>query len=464
MECDSGVSSAAMTTLRFGALALLLLAPESPAQSKDQDHFVAKGKLAQRLAEVVGRLDGLGMSGAVLLARDGKVLVAAGIGSADVEGKVPNTARTLFELASTSKQFTAAAVCELVERRKLGLDDSIAKHLPGVPKECEGITVRHLLQHTSGIPGTNSQGHGEDITKVLPSFLAGGPKHEPGTHWEYWNQGYALLTEIIKRAGGEDFVDFCSKELFRKAGMKEACFTGDEAPRGFTVAVGTPRDGESRSALDHPYGSFGFQYRGMGGAVCHVWDVWRWDRALDGKKVLGEKIKRELFAPGLDDYALGWYVRERSGRKVHEHTGSVRGFISDFRRYPEEDACLVVLCNRNDVPMGAISDVLESELFGDEGPLPPSTLGAEAQDELVGTWTDGKGMRWEVSARGAATAVMVEWSQGGPKSYFWIGDGEKKDRPELFTWTESTELRVERGRDGVIEHLRWRGRKLQRRE
>ena len=329
------------------------------------------GEVGRRIVEYVKSSEATGFSGTVLAARNGKVVAAVGVGSSDLAGKSRITPGTLFEIASATKQFTAAAVMRLVQEGRLGLDDSIAKHLPGVPDDCRAITVRHLLQHTSGIPGKNSRGSGEDLGKVLPLFLRGGPRHPPGTHWEYWNQGYALLSEIIARASGEPYTDFCQRALFTPSGMRVTRFTGDAASKGAAIAVGRSARGKPRPALEHPYGNYGFQYRGMGGAVTSVWDLWRWDRALRGDAVLGKSAKSELFKPGLRDYALGWFVKKtKQGRLVQFHGGSVRGFVCRIRRYPEQDACLFVLSNRDDIPVGKVANTLEGILFGD-----PSTSG-----------------------------------------------------------------------------------------
>ena len=323
-------------------------------------------EVGRRIVEYVKSSEATGFSGTVLAARNGKVVAAVGVGSSDLAGKSRITPGTLFEIASATKQFTAAAAMRLVQEDRLGLDDSIAKHLPGVPEDCRAITVRHLLQHTSGIPGKNSRGSGEDLGKVLPLFLRGGPIHPPGMHWEYWNQGYALLSEIIARASGEPYTDFCRRALFAPSGMRVTRFTGDAAPKGAAVAVGRSARGKPRSALEHPYGNYGFQYRGMGGVVTTVWDLWRWDRALRGDAVLGQSAKSELFKPGLRDYALGWFVKKnKGGRQVQFHGGSVRGFACQIRRYPEQDACLFVLSNRDDIPAGKVANALEGILFGD---------------------------------------------------------------------------------------------------
>lgn len=331
------------------------------------------GDLGRRIVGFAERAEAAGFTGAVSAAKGGTVVAAVGVGTADLEGKVPNTPATLFEIASATKPFTAAATVRLAQEGRLGLDDSIAVHLPGVPANCRGITVRHLLQHTSGIPGANSAGGGDDLARVLPLYLRGGPKHPPGTHWEYWNQGYALLGEVIARASGKEYAEFCKGALFTPAQMHATRFTGDRAPEGAVVAVGRSSNGPPRSALDHPYGnSYGLQYRGMGGVVTTVWDLWRWDRALHGTNVLTEKSKEEMFKPGPEAYALGWYVRRGArGRQVQSHTGRVRGFVCEVRRYPEEDGCLFVLCNRDDAPARQVAQAAEELLFGD----PPTVAG-----------------------------------------------------------------------------------------
>jgi CubicO group peptidase (beta-lactamase class C family) len=121
-----------------------------------------------------------GFSGVVLAGRDGKVVAAIPRGFAGESEKSPLRFTSLFEIASCTKPFTAIAVLQLAESGKLSLDDSITEHLPNVPANCQGITIRHLLAHTSGIPGTNTNGSGDDIADVVPKFLAGGPKHKPG--------------------------------------------------------------------------------------------------------------------------------------------------------------------------------------------------------------------------------------------------------------------------------------------
>ena len=448
----------ALTTVFVPILASVLMA-------QDEDADLVIGKVGQRIVEWVRAAESVGFSGTVLAAKEGEVVAALGVGSADLKGKVPLTPATLFEIASATKQFTAAAVMQLVMQGKLGLDDGIADCLPGVPKDCRAITVRHLLQHTSGIPGTNSMGGGSSLKAVLRHFLRGGPIHPPGTHFEYWNQGYALLSEVIARASREDYVTFCKENLFAPAGMGSTCFTGDKAPRGVTVAVGRSSRGASRSALEHPYGSYGFQYRGMGGVVTSVWDLWRWDRALRGDEVLDANAKAEVFEPGLSDYALGWYVKKRkSGRLVQSHSGSVRGFVCDVRRFPLEDGCLFVLCNRDDLPVTRVAQGLEEILFGDPPTIvkPPRPVDEALAKAIAGRYVDERGAELVIEPDGIVMRARIYWSRpNGPVTRAVLG-ADDEGGVLLYEWTDETALVLDRPSKKSVRSVSVVGREFRR--
>jgi CubicO group peptidase (beta-lactamase class C family) len=434
-------------------------------QAPVEDGIKCPGDTGKRIVELVSRAESAGFSGAVLAANQGRVVAAVGVGSADLDGKVPNTPTTLFEIGSATKQFTAAAVLRLAQQGRLGLDDSIDRYLPGVPEECRTITVRHLLQHTSGIPGTNSEGAGNELERVLPLFLRGGPRHPPGTHWEYWNQGYALLSEIIARAAAKDYTDFCKEALFIPAGMNTTRFTGEGAPRGSTVAMGRSQYGPSRSALEHPYGSYGFQYRGMGGVVTTVWELWRWDRALHDDRVLNSRSKEKLFQPGLNDYALGWFVRKDArGRLVQSHGGAVRGFVCELRRYPGRDACLFVLCNRDDAPVRQVAQALEALLLGDPMPFPepPRALDAELARALAGHYQEANGTKLAINADGKVTRAVIHWfAPRGPITRAVLGLDDQ-GKLVLYEWTTATQVQVTRAGEKPVSHVSILGRQFRR--
>lgn len=433
------------------------------------------GDTGQRIADLVRRSEGFGFSGAVLAAKGGEVVCATAVGPASLDGAERNTPATLFEIASASKQFTAAAVLRLVQQGKLGLDDPISRHLPGVPENCEAITIRHLLQHTSGIPGSNSRGAGMDLAAVLPVFLAGGPRHTPGTRFEYWNQGYALVTAIISSASGQDFVEYSRAELFRPAGLRYTMFTGDDAPNveGLPVAVGRSMrgGGAARSALGHPYGAFGFQYRGMGGVVTTVWDLWRWDRAIsaDGPEaILTSASREEMFkpGPGRESYALGWRVQTVKGQRIQSHGGAVRGFTCDVRRYPDHDGCLFVLANRDDAPVMQIAAAIEAVLLAMGKSIElPEPLDAGQARELAGVYGAPDGMQLTVAAAVPETRATIVWGnvQGAPGTRAFLGR-DNEGRVVLFDWNTSEPMTMERDGQGGVQAVALSGRRLAKRE
>ncbi len=368
--------------------------------------------------------------GAVLAARQGKVIAAVAVGDLGDGSKDALKIDSLFEIASCTKPFTAIAVMKLVEEGKLSLDDPIAKHLTGVPAECEAITVRHLLQHTSGIPGNNTNGAGNDLSAVLPTFLSGGPRHPPGEHYEYWNQGYALLSEVIARASGKPYTQYVRETIFVPAKMKSTRFTGQRAPKGATVATGLSTYGANRTALEHPYGEYGFQYRGMGGIATNLIDLWRWDRAIAKGEIISQESLDTMTTPGEAGYALGWRIEPRSGGKtIHQHSGSVRGFLASIQRNPADDGCLFVLAaSDNQGAFSVVSNGCEAILAGRAPPAiaKPSTkdpkLDSELLDSLVGTYRDEQGRTLTITRQGKLAKSDINWH--GPITYGYLGAGE----------------------------------------
>lgn len=346
-----------MQRLVHGAPIATLLLAALPAQDS--------GNVQSACDDLLRKYERAGWSGAALVARDGKALLARGYGKADGESGRANAETTLFEIASLSKQFAAAAILKLEQQGKLATGDSIEKHLPGVPDHARKITILHLLTHTSGMPRNGPSADGEDLEAAVKAYLAEAPDSAPGARFEYWNGGYALLAGIVEHESGKSFTQYCEDELFAPAGMTDTGFTGDADLDPKRAAMGRSESGEPRSALAHPYGSFGYQYRGMGGNVTTVLDLLKWDRALAGTALLGDEAREKLFTPVQNGYACGWYVgMSSSGKRRQWHEGSVRGFAAEMRRFPEERACVVVLANTDELRIWQIGENLECLLFG----------------------------------------------------------------------------------------------------
>ena len=159
---------------------------------------------------------------AVAVVKGGKVLVSRGFGLANVEHQVPVTDETIFQSGSLGKMFTSAAVMLQVEDGKIALSDPIAKFLPGAPAAWQGITVRHLLTHTSGIPDyANGIDLRKDYTEEQLVQMAFGMKlgFTPGEKWQYSNTGYLLLGIIIRKASGTFYGDVLAERVFKPLGM-----------------------------------------------------------------------------------------------------------------------------------------------------------------------------------------------------------------------------------------------------
>ena len=379
-------------------LPLLLVLPALPQAAPTPKAF----------DELLLRYAASGWSGAVLISDAGEPVLAGGYGFADFQSDRANDEHTLFEIASITKSFTAVAIVELAQQKKLGLDDPIHVHLPAVPKHSREITLRQLLAHTSGIPRGNTGGRGDDLALAVVDYLGTGPAVRPGARFEYWNGGYALLAGVIEQASRRPYTQFLEEELFAPAGMSETCFTGDMEVDVTRAARGATRDGYERSALLPPYGSYGYQYRGMGGIVTSVSDLLRWDRALASHAILDEDHTRELFEPVMSGYALGWYVAQAPGGGARQsHGGSVRGFVSEFRRYPERDACIAVLSNVENARPSEIAENLECLLYGRAPAVPPprvEALSAAEAASLAGSYACEAGRLVVRSAPGVLMA------------------------------------------------------------
>ena len=322
------------TLVRFALLCACLLALSVAARAQD---LLPK---FDEYAQVAARAESF--SGAILVARDGKVLVSKGYGMADMENDVPNTPETRFRLASLTKQFTAAAVMKLVEERRLALDDEIGKHLPGLPREWHGLRVRQLLNHTSGIP---------DHPVLLPydlapdSVLARAAKEPlasvPGTQWSYGNTGYLVLGLLIEKVSGESYAGYLERAMLRPNGLAATHYCGSGA-----YATGYARRDTRVVAM--PPTRMAAVY--AAGALCSTaGDLAAWSRALAlGRVVSPESWTRMTTSEGAaraSHYGYGLIVQPVDGRRVVSHGGELEGFRTSSAYLPDDGLAVVVLSN-----------------------------------------------------------------------------------------------------------------------
>lgn len=377
--------------------------------------LMAQDSLDQQFAAFAEQGGNDNFSGIVVAEQNGTIVASHSFGFADAKSKSPIDSKTLFEIGSVTKPVTALAVVILDRKGKLSLEDSISDHLPNVPEKCRGITIKHLLQHTSGIPGTNYGPHSNDVVEITKAYLRGGPREKPGTRFEYWNQGYALLAAIIAKVTGQSYQDAMQELVFRPAKMNASCFNGDKPPKGFEVSIGKSTSGADRSALDHPYGDFyGLQYQGMGGIVSNAEDMVEFIKAIRKS----ESSLEMMLQPGPDgSYGLGWRIEKLSEthRRVF-HSGSVRGFLASVSWYPEHESSIIVLANTDDKRGFSYMEsncrrAFEATII----PLPEDQKFDDAfRNSVVGQFILQSRVV-TISESGEGLEMVIDW--GGPKTF-----------------------------------------------
>ena len=291
---------------------------------------------------------------AVLVIKDGKVVLRKGYGLANVELGVPLGPGDVFELGSITKQFTAAAVLLLQEQGKLRVEDEITKYLPDYPTHGEKITIENLLTHTSGITNyTNLPEWFPRIREDMPlPALIGLFKDKPldfkpGTQWNYSNSGYILLGAIIEKASGKSYEQLVEEEIFQKLGMSQSRYNHPEEVVPHRVAGYEGRGKEISNAkylsMTQPYAA--------GSLISTVDDLAKWDRALESDALLTRASRDRMFTRYTLStgkpvaYGYGWGVADFLGRRLIQHGGGIFGFVTAELRVPEEKLFVAILSN-----------------------------------------------------------------------------------------------------------------------
>jgi len=301
----------------------------------------------------------------VAVVQEGKVAKIRGYGLANVELAVPATAETVYQLASVTKQFTATAVMMLVEEGKIDLDETITRYLEGLPAAWGEVTVRHLLNHTSGIKSYTglpdfAKSFRKDYTKdELIRLVADLPlEFAPGERFSYNNTGYFLLGMLIEKVSGKEYGTFLKERIFDPLGMTRTRVNDLTAviPNRATGYGWSPkglRNGEYVSPTQ-PYAA--------GALVSTVTDLVKWDAALDGERLLKRATLLRMWRPTrlndgkTHDYGFGWSLGlYRTRPRVH-HGGGIPGFSTYVARYPEERLTVIVLANSETANAGSLAD------------------------------------------------------------------------------------------------------------
>ena len=310
----------------------------------------------------------------ILVAKNGKIIFKKAYGLASIKPKRKLKTDMVFPIASMTKQFTSAAVLQLVEQGKMSLQDTIQKYVPYYPSKQYAITIHHLLSQTSGIPdyfdvdedefGLLSQEH---TPKQLLDYYKDRPlSFKPGDKWEYSNSNYPLLGAALENVTGISLKDYLEQYIFKPLGMNSSglWYTSrvkkKRIPTGYNIKQGKLYEGPKMigSALYAP-----------GGIVSSVDDLFLWNRALRNNHIISEYVVEQLTSEKMTNthdktgYGYGFFLRNLQGSPTIEHGGNLFSFTSGGLYLPEEDIFICMLANTKFNRLQVLSNYIASILL-----------------------------------------------------------------------------------------------------
>ena len=314
------------------------------------------------------------LNGAVLVAKNGAILLNKGYGYRNDSGKVLNNEQTIFQLGSITKQFTSAVILKLQEEKKLAVSDKISKYFPNYPKG-DSITIQQLLSHTSGIYNyTNDQNFmANEITKpanrekIMALFQDKPFDFSPGSAWNYSNSGYSLLGYIIEAVTKKPYEQAVRKYIFTPLHMTHSGFdfthlkSKDKAIGYFKL--------NAKESMPAPIVDSTVSFS-AGAIYSTTGDLYLWHKGLENNMVLSKMEQEAAYTPVKNNYGYGWGIDSIEGKRRVGHGGGIPGFITNISRVPEDDVCIVLLSNASSEAINDITKSIYAILYGKEYELP----------------------------------------------------------------------------------------------
>jgi CubicO group peptidase (beta-lactamase class C family) len=358
-------------------IALVIASQGASAQT------LARQDTMARVDSIFSRLTTTTPGCAVGASRHGRTVLAKAYGMANLEYDVPLTSESIIEAGSVAKQFTAAAILLLAQQGKLSIDDQVRKHVPELPDYGAPLTIRHMLNHTSGLRdwgtvaaiegwprGSRVHTHDHVLDIVTRQRSLNFP---PGSEYLYSNTGYNLLAIIVQRVSGRSFADFTRTEIFEPLGMTRTSWRDDytRVVKGRATAYSPIRGG---FRLNMPFENV----HGNGGLLTTVEDLLRWSANFDRGQVGGPTLLREQVRPGRltsgreIEYAAGLSVSRYRGVAEVSHSGATAGYRAYLSRYPEHGLAIAVLCNHGGAPAPTLAHRVADLYLGSAAADPPA--------------------------------------------------------------------------------------------
>ncbi len=339
-----------------GSALLALLAAVSPLAQADKVDKIIEQYMARRHAPAVE----------LLVIDHGKTLKQTAYGFADLEWSVPATKDALFQTGSIGKIFTATGVLALVQDGKIGLEDPLTKFFPDAPDTWKAITVRNLLEHTSGLGDYDNDVdlHKDYSEKELVQLAEHEkPAFEPGTKWVYSNTGFMLLGAIIHKVTGQIYSDFLAQRVFKPAGMTTIRTLNDvelikNRAHGY--------DFDTKNFSNQDWVSPGLNSTADGTLYATTSDFIAWTKALDSGSLLPARLQELAWTPSkladgtVNPYGLGWAIGSRLGSDYVWHNGAWQGFCANYVRY-RDGLTVVVMGNLSNLNTSRVVNAVAAQ-------------------------------------------------------------------------------------------------------
>jgi CubicO group peptidase (beta-lactamase class C family) len=357
-------------------------------------------------------------NGSVLVCKNGKVVYEKAFGYQDAAKKILNTSNTIYQIGSTTKEFTAAVILRLAEQNKLSLDDKLSKYFPDFKRGNE-ITIKHLMTHTSGIyeilrDSNAIKGNTRPRSKAqMLSFFMNKPLNfEPGSQYAYCNSGYMLLGLIIEKVTHKPYEQVVRELILTPLDMTHSGFdfAGLKSPN---KAIGYTKYTQSTKETSIPWDSTATL--SAGSLYSTVGDLYRWHQGILNFKVYNQQSLEKATTPFLEGYGLGCWVDMIYNKKVVSHGGNILGFTGYYGRIQEEDVCIIILNNIFNHQIETIGQSILAILYNkpysyfDELKLSPAAL-----DEYVGNYDVNANYQVKISRNGGQLYLTRNSQQAIP--------------------------------------------------
>lgn len=338
--------------------------------------LLAQNGLDKKIDQYLSTMNESGLfSGSVLVAKADRIIFQKGYGMASLQFDIPNSKTTRFDLASIGKTFVSTLIMKLHQDGKLNIKDPICNYVDDCPGAWSGVTIFHLLTHTSGIMNYTELPDQYEMRSV-PTFMAQALeriekmplKFTPGTKWEYSNTGYKLLVKIIEKAAKMSFEDYITKTIFEPLQMNHSGTffrTGIRKPiirglaSGYTDGIGPL---ENAPWVDAAYG---------GGIYSTTDDMFKYGRSFFSESILSKTTRDSVFKSFLNNYGLGWFIIKSKTDTFYMHGGGAPGFALTFTVYPKEQIIIFIASNLDTSPSDKINNDIFSLLHSQKVQNPP---------------------------------------------------------------------------------------------